>query len=291
MNHSDNIISQTGEETGKQHTSCSAGNLGRKHYCGLVAFDLDHTLLDHQTWRIPHSALKAISMLRKKGYCIVIASGRDMLNKHAIGYYEQVAPDAVVHMNGTKVQAGNEILVDHEMDKQVLKRLLDYAQAQGHALGAHIEGIDYFTWPEAVTAHDMRYWGSSDRVFGDPCQLLKLPVKSLAYAGNAVGAAELREQFPELKVLMFSAETGADVFEKGFSKADGIRRLCEYFGIDLKDTYAFGDSHNDLEMLETVHCGIAMGNAVPDILAAADYVTDRIDEDGIWNACRHFGLI
>ena len=59
----------------------------------------------------------------------------------------------------------------------------------------------------------------------------------------------------------------------------------------MSETYAFGDSMNDLEILQEAGTGIAMGNAVPKLKEGADYVTDRIDENGIYNACKHFRLI
>ena len=54
---------------------------------------------------------------------------------------------------------------------------------------------------------------------------------------------------------------------------------------------AFGDSMNDFEIVSRAGIGIAMGNSVEELKAAADYVTDPIDRDGVWNACRHFGWI
>ena len=70
-----------------------------------------------------------------------------------------------------------------------------------------------------------------------------------------------------------------------------LDKVCEYFHIPMSETYAFGDSMNDLEILQEAGTGIAMGNAVPALKEVADYVTDRIDEDGIYKACKHFGLI
>jgi len=83
------------------------------------------------------------------------------------------------------------------------------------------------------------------------------------------------------------------VVEKGNSKADGLRRLAVYFGEkeDLSDTVAFGDSMNDYEVVQEAGIGIAMGNAVEELKMVADYVTDDIDRDGVWKACRHFGWI
>ena len=54
---------------------------------------------------------------------------------------------------------------------------------------------------------------------------------------------------------------------------------------------AFGDGENDMEMLRYVGIGVAMGNASDAVKAAADYVTDTVDDDGIEKALRHFGLI
>ena len=95
----------------------------------------------------------------------------------------------------------------------------------------------------------------------------------------------MEEHFPDFKFPMFAGNQGADIVEQEASKAMGLRRLCEYYGIDLSHTIAFGDSMNDLEIIEEAGVGVAMGNALPAIKEAADYVTDPIDKDGVWNAC------
>ena len=77
----------------------------------------------------------------------------------------------------------------------------------------------------------------------------------------------------------------------GFSKGSGIRKVCELFGIPISDTIAFGDSVNDLDMLETAGIGVAMGNGTDAAKQAADYVTTDMFDDGIWNACEALGLI
>ena len=71
----------------------------------MISFDLDMTLLDHKTGRIPDSAMKAIEQLRKK-HRIVLATGRDMDNYYSIAYRDLIQPDAIVHMNGTKITIG-----------------------------------------------------------------------------------------------------------------------------------------------------------------------------------------
>ena len=83
----------------------------------------------------------------------------------------------------------------------------------------------------------------------------------------------------------------ADVNVRGVSKQTGIDRMLDYYGLSLSETMAFGDGGNDIPMLGHVAVGVAMGNASDHVKAVADYTTTSVDEDGIHNALRHFGLI
>jgi hydroxymethylpyrimidine pyrophosphatase-like HAD family hydrolase len=78
---------------------------------------------------------------------------------------------------------------------------------------------------------------------------------------------------------------------KGYSKGTGILKVCEILGKDVRDTFAFGDSPNDIEMLKTAGISIVMGNGDPYVKTLADYVTTSVEKDGIWTACRHFEII
>ena len=258
----------------------------------MISFDLDMTLLDHKTDRIPDSAMKAIEKLRKK-HRIVLATGRDMDNYYSIAYRELIRPDAIVHMNGTKITVGTKLLYEHLFAPDLLKNLMEFCDRKGYGIGATIGDDDYYIHPEVIAANDIRFWGSCGRQFRDPWQLLQMPVRSLAFVGNQEQVRHVEETFPDLKLPMFASGHGADVLEKGNSKADGLRRLAAYFGEkeDLSDSVAFGDSMNDIEVIREAGTGVAMGNAVDELKAAADYVTSSIDEDGIYRACHHLGLI
>ena len=83
----------------------------------------------------------------------------------------------------------------------------------------------------------------------------------------------------------------ADVNPKCSGKNVGIDKIIEYYSIDLSETIAFGDGGNDISMIKHAAIGVAMGNANDDVKEVADYVTDSVDEDGIYNALKHFNLI
>lgn len=256
----------------------------------IFSFDLDMTLLDHGNWKIPESAMKALEALRRDSV-IAIASGRNMDHELSAMYRDVVQPDAVIHMNGTRVVAEGEVLFEHLMDKERLRSLLGFADQNGISIGVSTGGFDYYLHPEMVARMDDLRWGGAERNFRDAWELMDLPVRTLAYIGGPEGARKMEEHFPDFKFLMFSGYKGADVVEQEASKAKGLLRLCEFYGINMEHTVAFGDSMNDYEILKEAGIGIAMGNSVKELKEVADYVTDDVSRNGIWNACRHFGWV
>ncbi len=93
----------------------------------------------------------------------------------------------------------------------------------------------------------------------------------------------------DYELLLHSSEV-MELVPKGCSKGTGILKVCEKLGIDRADTYAFGDSVNDLPMFEVAGHSIAMGNGTELVKQKASYVTDSLHNDGIYHALEHFGL-
>ena len=86
-------------------------------------------------------------------------------------------------------------------------------------------------------------------------------------------------------------ETGIDIISKHGGKAKGLEKFIEKYGLLRGETMAFGDGENDIDMIRYAGIGVAMGNAIKNLKSAADYITTDIDDDGIANALKHFGLI
>lgn len=106
---------------------------------------------------------------------------------------------------------------------------------------------------------------------------------------------DTKEQFPDLQNGTWggAGETAlfGDLGVKDITKAHAIDVLFQYLGRKKEDTIAFGDAKIDIPMLEYCAVGVAMGNGGDEIRAMADYITDSVKEDGLWNAFKHFGLI
>ncbi len=91
-------------------------------------------------------------------------------------------------------------------------------------------------------------------------------------------------------VPVFGPDSG-ELALPGVRKAGAVALLLEHLGVDVSDALANGDGHNDLEMLAHVRIGVAMGDAVPELLAIADEVTGTVDEDGLLTSFARHALI
>ena len=186
----------------------------------IISFDLDMTLLDHQDYRITESALEAVERLREH-HRIVIASGRDMDNYYSCQFRDELRPDGIIHMNGTKVTAGEERIYDHFMKPELVEALLNFARENGLSVGATIDGLDYYTSPDTVRAHDRKRWGDMNRRFGDPQMRLERPVWTLGYIGGEEGVRLLENNVPCVRFPMFARKAGADASEQEASTRQG----------------------------------------------------------------------
>ena len=72
------------------------------------------------------------------------------------------------------------------------------------------------------------------------------------------------------------------------SKTNAINFLMKAYGISREQTIAIGDNFNDKEMIEFAGMGIAMGNAPDEVKAAADFITDTNNNDGVRKALENF---
>ena len=86
-------------------------------------------------------------------------------------------------------------------------------------------------------------------------------------------------------------DRAVDIIPAEGGKGIGVDKILEYYHLDRSQAIAFGDGCNDIEMLQTVGVGVAMGNATEEVKRAADEVCGHVAEDGIYHYCIAHGLI
>ena len=110
----------------------------------------------------------------------------------------------------------------------------------------------------------------------------------IAYT-DAVTAKELEKEFKD--IAYSQATICAEFSAKGIDKGSALIKVCNKYGISLDNALAIGDSGNDVSMLTTAKYAVCMGDGKYEAKEVADFVTNASNEDGIYNALKHFGLI
>ena len=250
-------------------------------------FDIDGTLFSHTIHAIPESTKRTVKLLREKGIKVFIATGRSLKETKRVPLGDMKF-DGYVTLNG-------QICLDAE------EKILFEAPIKGED-GAYL--LDAFVnkkFPLAIVEKERIYINYIDDSVIRAQKSVNIPLLPIKeYQGapiyqfigymNWEETGKIAPKIPNCKITRWYDE-GIDFISKDGGKANGIQKVLEFYGMTKEEIIAFGDSDNDMDMLEFAGIGVAMGNAEESVKAVADYVTTDIDEDGIWNACRHLELI
>ena len=261
--------------------------------CKYVFFDIDGTLWD-ENMVVPESTKLAVRLLQENGHKAFVCTGRAMGNVND-PQFDEIGFDGFVAACGNYVEMDGKILYERNMSYEDVKAIYDVSRECN--LPIIYEGTKY-QWMDregfegdSYIAYIVENLKDAAR-FLDECELEEIEANKFSALINgqtnypAVEAA-LSDRFD----FMNHGDGIIEAVPKGTSKATGITWLCEHLNIPIEDTYALGDSINDLEMLSLVGHSIAMGNASQMAKDAAEYVTSHIHEDGVLNALKHYKLI
>ncbi len=257
----------------------------------LLFFDIDGTLWDFQNV-IPESTKTALRLLKENGHKVFINSGR---TKVFIRDPRLLALDfdGICAGCGTYIEYGGEELLYRTIGREPLIRAVRLFYDYG--MSAMLESRDAILLDEDLIGRD-EYGRFIIETMGDVIQPIRgneanWVASKFTVLIDGTNWREAVDQLWKDFEVMVHGEYVMEAAPKGYSKATAIAFLCDVLGVDQADTYAFGDGANDLDMLGYAGVGVAMGNAAEAAKERADYVTDDLHEDGLYNACSHFGLI
>lgn len=254
-------------------------------------FDIDGTLLDHSGEKsvFHDSTAAALAALQRKGIKVFISTGRGPGLLKDI--WDMFPFDGSVTFNGQLVLGGDgsllHRLVHRPEDVRDMAALARKAGFAGFMMGEmeswplfdtpQVRG--YYQWlgQELPELYDWELMG------GIPVVQMTL-YESQERAGKALAPVE--------RAQVVSCGPGmVDVIPRGGGKETGLRAVIDHYGFKQEETIAFGDGMNDLRMIEWAGTGVAMGNAEPEVKAAADYVTTPVWDGGIKNALLRLGIL
>jgi hydroxymethylpyrimidine pyrophosphatase-like HAD family hydrolase len=250
----------------------------------VVASDLDGTLL-RPDGAVDDRSRRALAAVEDAGALLVLCTARPPRWLHPIAQAIGHQGLAVCANGGVIWDLRTEAVLETvSLETDVLREVVD-------RLGQAIPGGSWAVERADEFCHEPSYeprWpvpdgtvvGAVDTLIGQPAIKLllrhhELSADSLLERARSVvgGLAELSHSN--------SAEPLLEIAARGVSKATALAQLCEERGIDREAVVAFGDMPNDLPMLAWAGYAVAVANAHPDVLAAADEITASNDDCGV----------
>jgi len=256
-----------------------------------VFFDIDGTLWNYK-FQLPSSLEEALKRLRENGHYAFINTGRSRANMTDRKLLD-LPFNGIVAGCGTYIEMDKSILYEYKMEQDLILKLRDSLKRNN--MPVIFEGSRYL-YADLGDFKSNEYIDYVESTVGAALKTItgnegNYDINKMSAETCTESSRIFMEEFHEHMDFILHDVDIIEIVPKGFSKASGIEKVCELLGIDRENTYAFGDSANDREMIEYAAHGIAMGNGTDEIKAIADYVTDTVDNDGILKGLEHFGLI
>lgn len=270
----------------------------------LIFLDIDGTLTPAGVNTPPESSLKAIRAAQAKGHLVFLCTGRNQAMLAPVLAY---GFEGAVSTAGGYVFAGDEVLFDCPMTAEQLEtgmrllrengvfRTIEAKDATwgdedlGEFLAQAGEGnSELVRWRKALAEElNIRPMSEYD---GRPIYKIVFMCKEARQLEPARQALEKDFNFVVQDVAAHQCLNG-ELINRRFDKGRGVRIMAKHFGADIEDTIGFGDSMNDLEMIETVGYSVCMDNGSPQLKAISDLVCPAVEQDGLYWAFEKLGLI
>jgi len=259
----------------------------------VIFFDIDGTLITEDARQlIPESTRRAIAAARKNGCITFINTGRTEFNVSK--KVREIGFDGLICGCGTYIECSGEVMLHNELTQEHCLMIAELNRKCG-VTPVYEASDGYFFDDDAPRNADLDDF------------LLTFVEEHIPTDGRVTDSDFIFDKFviwenPDSDMELFRREVSRyyDIIDRGngfyenvplgFSKATAIEKVLRELDIPPENAYAIGDSTNDLPMLRAVPNSIAMGGAEV-LYPYVSYITTPIEEGGIYNALKHFGLI
>lgn len=274
----------------------------------IIFLDVDGTLVDYDC-NLPESAVKAVRQARKNGHMVYICTGRSKAEVYPELW--EIGLDGMIGGNGSYVEHQGKVIMHQLITGDQCRHIVDWLKSRG--LEFYLESNNglfasehFEVAAESTIQEYSRRKGKAGadkltvrKVFPDMIfdgELYREDVNKVSFLLNSYqDYLDAVEEFPDLSPGTWggAGETAlfGDLGVKDITKAHAIEVLLAELGASQEDTIAFGDAKIDIPMLEYCQVGVAMKNGGDEIKGMADYIADDVEQDGLYKAFKHFGLI
>lgn len=251
----------------------------------VIFLDLDGTLLRSDK-TVSAKTAAALSEMRKRGALTAFSSARS--EEAMTEYIAVVKPDIVISNGGALAKLGDRVICSHMLPAEDVRHIIErcFSVSDGKCeITIQTENAHYWNYKEKP---DGAYSGS---VYNDFSDFAEPAYKVTAEVENESDALAIAGEISGCSVSGFRGEIWRRFAAAGADKLNAVKEVCAALGIPCDEAMAFGDDENDIGTLKACGMGVAMNNALPEVKAAAGYVTEYTnDVDGIAEFLRRYYL-
>ena len=265
--------------------------------------DVDGTLLNDEK-KIPESACQAISEIKKAGNLCLLCTGR---NLKQVEMFDFLGLDGAVLLNGSVVILNDKVIFERSLSDKIVTDLLQYAENVG--AGLHVLTLNNIYSNDSWNKQKINFlkagFDLSEEAFRKRAKA-DTPLK--LFEGETVYKIDVRFPSPEHRQKYYeNLDPSLNMFiDSGYysrggtwyaelnhceaSKGIAVKNILKILNMDKNQAYGFGDSNNDVPMLEACGTKIVMTTGTPAVKEMADLVADAVDDDGIYKAVKQLQL-
>lgn len=267
----------------------------------IILLDVDGTLINYDGY-LPKSVTSAVHQAQKNGHMVFLVTGRS--RSHVEKEITDIGFDGMIGGNGAYIEVRDKVIKERVIDDEDVKRIVDYLES--HHLEFFIESHDGLYGSknyEVRGVEALRQYGIKNPVIREvypdmifPTSLYQSKVTKINYILESYNDyLQFKENFPEFQNLTWGGqgETAifGDVALKDIDKSQAIGELLDYLSASQDDTIAFGDAEVDIPMFQYCALSVCMGGGRQAAKEVATYITDTVENDGLYKAFQHFQLI
>ncbi len=260
----------------------------------LIATDIDGTLLTSRHELTPRTEA-ALRAAMDRGVHIVLATGKSFASARSLVARLGLTTPGVYIQGLLVCEADGTPLHTVTLDREVARETAAALAADGFSMVAYCGTRILAPRRDAYTDRLLQYHEPPPEVVGPLADALAhTPTHKLLAIGEPEAISALRRRLePHLDGrarLVQALHDALEILPPGASKGAGLGWLLGWMGIPPAQVLAIGDGENDVEMLQLAGMGVAVANAMPHALAAADAVVASHDAEGVAEAVQRFVL-
>lgn len=253
----------------------------------IVFFDIDGTITSHEDGSISDKTKKAIETLKNKGIKIVAATGRPLSMCQEI---RELGIDTFITANGGYVRHKEVVIHKVPMNQKLVREIVEYSYKENHGLSYYTENFRMNGVKETEISVALKETLSLNEYPEIDDLIYDKEVFLMCLFATDETVEKYKKIFPQITFRRWHPYV-LNVLQEDVSKSLAILKVLEYFGFDKTEAIAFGDGENDIDMLELVGLGIAMGNGSVKLKNVADFITKTSSEEGVTYALEKYGII